>query len=319
MDLVLISMLVFATALSLGLLVLRRVPEQEAVGARLALIEQERSPRAEMLRLPFYRRVFVPMIRGTTGIIKRLTPPGSIDMVRMNLELAGRRHADPLAWIARKWAVVVALVLLMLVLGNRQNWPLLTRIALAASAGGLGYLWPELILRSTILERQTRIIKELPETLDLLTISVEAGLGLDQALETVVSRRTGPLADEIRTYLDEVRLGRDRHEALKAIGSRTGVSDLISLAATLTQAMEYGISIATVLRIQSDEVRVRRRQRIEERAMKAPVKLLFPLIFLIMPALFVVVAGPGLIRAYSQFIGPRAPGGQFRPPQPPIR
>jgi tight adherence protein C len=314
MDLVLIGMLVFATVLSLGLLILRRAPEQVAVGARLASIEQERSPRAEMLSLPFHRRVFVPMVRGATAVVRRLIPPGSIDVVRANLEMAGRRGADPLVWIARKWVVVAGLVLLMLVLANRQHWPLLTRVALAAAAGGFGYLWPELMLRSRILERQARIIKELPETLDLLTISVEAGLGLDQALETVASRRSGPLADEIRTYLDEVQLGRDRQEALKAIGSRTGVTDLISLAATLTQAMEYGISIATVLRIQSDEVRTRRRQRIEERAMKAPVKLLFPLIFLIMPALFVVVAAPGLIRAYSQFSGPRGPGGQFSPP-----
>jgi tight adherence protein C len=319
MDLLLISMLVFATALSLVLLALRRVPEQEAVGARLASIEQERSPRAEMLSLPFHRRVFLPMLRGATGTVKRLLPPGSIDAVRANLEMAGRRHADPLLWITRKWVVVVGLVALMLFVGDRQVWPLLTRAALALAAGGFAYLLPELMLRGAILERQGRIVKELPETLDLLTISVEAGLGLDQALETVVSRRTGPLADEIKTYLDEVRLGRDRHDALKAIGTRSGVSDLISLSATLTQAMEYGISIATVLRVQSDDVRVRRRQRIEERAMKAPVKLLFPLIFLIMPALFVVVAAPGLIRAYSQFVGPRGPGGQFSPPRPQIR
>jgi tight adherence protein C len=214
--------------------------------------------------------------------------------------------------------VVAGVVALMVVFGEQQGLPFPTRVLLAIAAGGFAYLLPELLLRSAILERQSRIIKEMPETLDLLTISVEAGLGLDQALETVTSRRTGPLADEIRTYLDEIRLGRDRQEALKAMGARTGVTDLISLAATLTQAMEYGISIASVLRIQSDEVRTRRRQRIEERAMKAPVKLLFPLIFLIMPALFVVVAAPGLIRAYAQF-GSGGPGGQFSPPQLPSR
>jgi tight adherence protein C len=317
MDLLLISMLVFATALSLLLLALRRAPEAEAVGARLAAIEQERSSRAETLSLPFHRRVFLPMLHGFASIARRLTPPGSIDVVRANLEMAGRRQTDPLVWIARKWAVVVGLMVVTLVVLDRSELALINRVAMAVAMGGFAYLWPELMLRSAILARQARIIKELPETLDLLTISVEAGLGLDQALETVTSRRGGPLADEIRTYLDEVGLGRDRQEALKAIGSRTGVTDLISLAATLTQAMEYGISIATVLRIQSDEVRIRRRQRIEERAMKAPVKLLFPLIFLIMPALFVVVAAPGLIRAYAQFVGPRGPGEQFAPPPAP--
>jgi tight adherence protein C len=172
-----------------------------------------------------------------------------------------------------------------------------------------------LSLRRAIQRRQARIVRELPETLDLLTVTVEAGLGLDQALETVSSRRRGPISEEIKVYLDEVGLGGERQAAMKAIGKRTGVEDLISFTSTMVRAMEFGVNTAKVLRVQSDEARTRRRQRIEERAYKAPVKMLFPIIFLILPALFVVVAGPGFVRMYTQFMTSNGTGFST-PPSP---
>lgn len=314
MDVAVIAVLVFASVFMGGMALLLRRPEQQAVADRLLALEQQRSPRAAVLALPFHRRVLVPTLRQAVDLVTRFLPPKSLAEVEKNLTMAGRRRADPVVWVLRKYLVTVAVAGLALVAARYARWPLAQQLLFTAAAGGLAYLWPELTLRRAILDRQARIVRELPETLDLLTISVEAGLGLDQALETVTARRTGPLSDEIRAYLDEIRLGRERHEALKALGARTGVEDLISLTATLVQAMEYGVSIATVLRVQADEVRTRRRQRIEERAMKAPVKMLFPLIFLILPALFVVVAGPGLIRAYAEFIRPGGPSGRFGAP-----
>lgn len=318
MEPILIGLLVFATVFLVGMAVFRRSPGQEAVGLRLQEIEQQQSPRAMMLNLPFHRRVFLPFLKSIVGTATSVLPPKSIGEAQKRLVMAGQRNADPVVWILRKWVQAGVAAAALYAVAGHFRLPAPSQILLALAAGGFVYLWPELRIRSAIVERQARIVKELPDTLDLLTISVEAGLGLDQALETVTAKRSGPLSDEIRAYLEEVRLGRDRQEALRAIGSRTGVEDLISLTATLVQAMEFGVSIALVLRIQADEVRIRRRQRIEERAMKAPVKLLFPLIFLIMPALFVVVAGPGLIRAYTQFIQPGRPT-QFTPPARPGR
>ncbi len=318
MEPVLIGLLVFATVFLIGMAVFRRAPEQEAVGLRLQEIGQQQSPRAMMLNLPFHRRVLLPLLKSIVEIATGVLPPKSIGEAQKHLVMAGQRNADPVVWILRKWVQAGVAAGVMYAAGGHFRLPALSQILLALAAGGFVYLWPELRIRSAIVDRQARIVKELPDTLDLLTISVEAGLGMDQALETVTAKRSGPLSDEIRAYLEEVRLGRDRQEALRAIGSRTGVEDLISLTATLVQAMEFGVSIALVLRIQAEEVRIRRRQRIEERAMKAPVKMLFPLIFLIMPALFVVVAGPGLIRAYTQFIQPGRPT-QFTPPAGPGR
>ena len=307
-----IGLLVFVTVFVGGLALLMRAPEREAVGARLDEIGQ-RSPRAMMLSLPFHRRTIFPLVRGVVDAVTRLIPPRSLAIVQSNLAMAGRHRDNPVVWVTLKWLSAAALAGIVYAVGEMLRWRPLVQAPLVLAVAGLGYLWPEFNLRRAMSRRQAVIIKELPETLDLLTISVEAGLGLDQALETVATRRPGPLAEEIRLYLDEIRLGRERHEALKAVGSRTGVEELISFTATLVQAIEFGVSIAAVLRIQADEVRTRRRQRIEERAMKAPVKLLFPLIFLILPALFVVVAGPGLIRVYTEFLRPTGPS-QFAPP-----
>jgi tight adherence protein C len=205
-------------------------------------------------------------------------------------------------WIAWKWLRAAAFGIVAFVLGQRVPAGSPPMFAIAAAV--LGYLWPEYMLRRNIRRRQARIIRDFPETLDLLTVTVEAGLGLDQALETVAARRRGPISQEISVYLDEIGLGAERQAALRAIGTRTGVEDLVSFTASLVRAMEFGVNIANVLRVQSDEARTRRRQRIEERAYKAPVKMLFPLVFLILPAVFVVVAGPGFARLYTQIGGP---------------
>lgn len=313
-----IGLLVFVTVFVGGLAVFRRAPHREVITVRLQEIEEQRTPRAMTLSLPFFRRAFVPLVKSMVQVFTGFLPPRSIAAVRSNLAKAGRRASDPVVWILFKWLRAGALAGAAYGVSVMQFWPSTVRTPFVLAAGGLGYLLSESSIRRAILQRQARIIKELPETLDLLTISVEAGLGLDQALAVVASRRTGPLSEEIRAYLDEINLGRERREALKAIGSRTGIEELISFTAALVQAMEFGVSIAVVLRVQADEVRIRRRQRIEERALKAPVKMLFPMIFLILPALFVVAAGPGLIRAYTEFVRPAGPA-RFSPPPVPGR
>jgi tight adherence protein C len=318
MSPVVIGLLVFATAFLGTLALFNRAPEREAISVRLKTVEQQRAPRAVTLSLPFHRRALIPFFKALTGMVTRLAPPKSIALVRNRLEQAGRRYSDPLVWILLKWSRTAAAAGIVYAYALWQRWALGQWLPVAIGMAGLAYLWPELTIRQAIERRQAQILKELPETLDLLTIAVEAGLGLDQALSVVTAKRPGPLSEEIRAYLDEVALGMDRREALRGVGRRTGVPELLSLTSTLVQAMELGVSIATVLRVQAEDVRTRRRQRIEERAMKAPVKMLFPLIFLIMPAVFVVTAGPGLIRVYTEFIKSAGPS-QFQPPAEQVR
>jgi tight adherence protein C len=149
--------------------------------------------------------------------------------------------------------------------------------------------------------RQDRIRRTMPDILDVLTVSVEAGLGFDAALAQITRYGRGPLAGEFARVLQEMQIGRARVDALRALASRTSVAELKSFCAIVVQASELGVPIANVLREQAREMRVRRRQRAEELAQKVPVKILFPLIFCLFPALFVVVLGPGVINILHVF------------------
>jgi tight adherence protein C len=166
---------------------------------------------------------------------------------------------------------------------------------------GVGFWLPDIVLQRVIETRQTSIRRNLPDVLDLLVVSVEAGVGFDGAMQRVVDKSRGALADELARVLEQVRLGKSRAEALRRMGERTQVADLISFVAAVQQAETLGVSIAKVLRAQADAARERRSQRAREAAAKLPVKLLFPLVFFIFPALFVVILGPGAIRFAELF------------------
>lgn len=313
-PLVLIGALVFMTVLTGILVLFRRSPDQALIATRLEAVgvqSMQGLPRDAALAVPFSRRVLVPSLASVWTVLRGLVPAASLPVVRANLAKAGRRYDDPAVWVVKKWLRMLLLGLAGAGLAVLEHRPTLQIAGFGIVGVFFGYISVELGLKGAIRRRQDRIVRSMPETLDLLTITVEAGLGLDQALEAVTRRMRGPLPDEIQMYLNEVSLGQDRLSALRAIGTRTDVLDLRAFTSTLAQAMEFGVSIAGVLRAQSEDARIRHRLRIEERAQKAPVKLLFPLIFLILPALFVAVAGPAFIRFGSQFTlvsPPAAPG-----------
>ena len=167
----------------------------------------------------------------------------------------------------------------------------------------LGWLVPEMMMQSKRKEREKQIRKSLPDVLDLLTVSVEAGLGFDAALAKVVERKKGPLADEFALLLQEIRMGKSRRDALREVSERVKIDDITSFIASVIQADQLGVSIANILRIQSAQVRTKRRQQAEEAGMKAPIKMLFPLIFFIFPTLFVVLLGPAIIQVATTFMG----------------
>jgi len=160
---------------------------------------------------------------------------------------------------------------------------------------GIGYIAPEFWLGGRVKKRQKGILLQIPDALDLLTISVRAGLGFDAALGKVVEKLKGPLVDEFRRALAEVRVGKARREALRDIVPRTEVQPLTNFIGAIIQAEQLGVSISKVLQVQSEQLRIERRQRAEEQAAKAPIKMLFPLVGCIFPSLFVVILGPALI------------------------
>jgi tight adherence protein C len=231
---------------------------------------------------------------GAGAVLRALTPERSARRVRRLRELAGR----PEGWTMSRllWAkvgLVVAVLVIAATTAAESPGPL-TLGVVAAAAVGL-YFLPELLLWSRAQEREQAITGELPDTLDQMTIAVEAGLGFDAALSRAAANGTGPLAVELARTLQDISVGRPRRDAFLALVQRTQVPDLQRFIAAINQADAYGISVAGVLRVQADEMRLKRRQRAEEKAMKVPVKVVFPLMLCILPATMVVLLGPAII------------------------
>lgn len=231
----------------------------------------------------------------------RLSPGALGSTLQHRLDLAG----NPPRWTADRILALKGLGLLGLglVAGLYELHHLALAIVCAGLGGAVGFFLPDLLLYNTGLKRQAKIQLALPDALDMLTVCVEAGLGFDAALAQVARNTTGPLAAEFARVLQEMQIGNTRSQALRGMVSRTTVPELRAFVSSLIQAGELGIAIAQVLREQAKEMRLRRRQRAEEKAQKVSVKILFPLIACLFPALFVVVIGPGAINIMHSLMG----------------
>ncbi len=231
---------------------------------------------------------------GWGALLRALTPDGSARRVRRLLEGAGR----PEGWTMTRllWAKL-GLGLLSLLVGTLVvlDGPGVLVVLVAVAAVVLAYHVPELVLYGRGQERQKAITRELPDVLDQMTIAVEAGLGFEGALARAAATGTGPLATELVRTLQDVTVGRPRREAYEALVRRTQVEDLRRFVSAVNQADAYGIAVVDVLRVQADEMRLKRRARAEEQAMKVPVKVTFPLMTCILPALLIVVVGPAMM------------------------
>jgi tight adherence protein C len=235
------------------------------------------------------------------GVAVRLSPSGISTTLQHRLDLAG----NPSGLTPDR--VLAAKGLGLFILGSLGGLYGLRTIGLlvvgAAVAAAVGFFLPDVLLYNAGIKRQEKIQKALPDALDLLTVCVEAGLGFDAALAQVARNTTGPLAAEFSRVLQEIQIGKSRSQALRAMTDRTTVPGLRSFVSALVQAGELGITIADVLREQAKEMRLRRRQRAEEKAQKVPVKILFPLVFCLFPSMFVVIIGPGVISIIHVFFG----------------
>jgi tight adherence protein C len=280
--------------------------QTDLLEARLAqFAEAGRAPAtlAEVeMSLPLFDRVFRPFLDKVGHRLNRNAGAGSTDALQEKLNLAGR----PWGLSASGFLALRLICMLMftaigmaLALFGALTMPLLVVVP----AGGLilGYLGPQMVVARRIKKRQKAILLALPSALDLLTISVEAGLSFDSALTRVVEKYNNPFSRELSIMLNEVRLGRPRLEALDDVARRCKVEELSNFIQAIIQSEQLGVGVANVLRIQSEEIRRKRRQRAEEQGQKAPLKMLFPMVGCIFPTLFIVLLGPAVIEVAHQF------------------
>ncbi len=240
----------------------------------------------------FFERLFDPAAGLIAKLAGTLSPPGYLDTVRRRLTIAGRgRQVDVNRFLAGRVATI-ALIPVAFIAVQFASLPKLYRLLAFLIAVLFLVLGPEAQLNRAAEARQDRMRKDLPALVDLLMISVEAGLGFDQALVRAVTSVPGPLSEEFGRFLGEVRMGGDRAESLEAIDDRADLPELRSFLMALIQAETFGVSIGAILKSQADDIRVAHRQHVQEQAQKAPVKMLFPLVFCVLPALFIVVVGP---------------------------
>jgi tight adherence protein C len=251
------------------------------------------------LARPLTERVLGPALDAAAERVLAILPQSLLDGVRKKLILAGEplNLGGFLIVMASSGGLFVVLGFALMVAsgGGFQAKMLLVLIALGSVGLVLPYLW----LINRIRHRQAVITKSLPDSFDLVTTCVEAGLGLDAALARVAEKVEGPFAEELARTLREVGMGRMRRDALQELGERTGVMDLVTFVNAVVQAEQMGTGIGQVLRVQSDQLRLRRRQRAEEMANQAPVKMVFPLVLCIFPTLFMVILGPAAITLYE--------------------
>lgn len=256
------------------------------------------------LSKPFSERVVRPALKGVSGLASRFTPAKNNQKLQQMLQFAG----NPGNLKAHEYqALHILLIAIFLLAGWSAAYlikaDLVSRVTLSLTAGLVAYLAGKAFLSSRTRKRNNSMQKELPDALDLLSVSVEAGLGFDSALHHVVEKSSGVLAQEFVITLNELKMGKTRREALRDLGRRTGVEDIITFVGAVIQADQLGVPITNILRTQAEQVRMKRRQRVEEQAMKAPVKMLFPLVFFIFPSVFIVLLGSAAIQIYNAFVG----------------
>ncbi len=304
-PLLLILLIVFGALIVLyGIMLLRRA-EDDPLMRRI----EEYASREEIvpideieMSLPLSDRVFLPVARGVSRFIEGLAPQSVLDKTARNLQLAGNPRNMTAAgfWLIR-FFLAIGLGVLGYFAATRSVFGGPAVLLYVLIGGGVGYLLPGMYLRVLIDRRKQSIIRKLPDALDLMTICVDAGLTFDGAMQRVAEKWDDPLSREFERVLLEMQLGKSRRQALRDMAERVDVPDVTTFVAAILQSDQLGVGISRVLRIQADQMRVRRRQRAEERAQQAPVRILFPLVFLILPSLFVVLLGPALIQIILTF------------------
>jgi len=267
--------------------------------------EQLNLEEIEMSR-PFTERIIYPVARKMGDLALRFTPQNALQVTERKLELAGNPgRMDPTTFLVLRFICMGALGALMILVFTVTDltWPLSRKLLIGLVITILGFFLPELWVSSAISRRQKEIRLGLPDALDLLTICVEAGLGFDAAMNKVTEKWQSELSLSFSRALREMQLGKLRRDALRDMADRIGINEMTSFVAAVIQSEQLGVSMAKVLRIQSDQMRVMRRQRAEEAAHKAPIKMLIPMAFLIFPTLLIVLLAPAALKLFHSALG----------------
>lgn len=254
------------------------------------------------LNQPLFTRVLRPMLDSMGKAMIKITPGELLTSLESKIVKAGNpRNMAVKDWLNMQALLVIGLPVFSLLAGRYFNMPAGNLLLFILAEVAAGFVLPGFILGKLLRARQKLILNSLPDVIDLLTVSVEAGLGFDGALLKVVDKKPGPLASEFDKVLQEIKVGRQKKDALRDMAQRVDLQDLTTFVGAIVQADQFGVGIANVLRIQAEQMRQKRRQRAQEKAMKAPVKMLIPMVLFIFPTLFIVLLGPVVIQLIEQF------------------
>jgi len=290
-----VALLGYVVVFGERIMLARRV--DQVVGAPAVTI------RDRELSAPLANRVFKPLMSKAVGIFVRVLPSEKEAVLEKKINRAGLAgKLKPVELMVFKYLAAITLVLGTLFLAGVLEAGLLNTLVIVAVCAPVGLMAPEYFLVLKGRKRNTEVDEQLPHVLDLLVVSVEAGLGFDGAVYKVIEKTKGVLVQEMKQMMQEIKMGKPRREALKDMTARFNVPDLNNFVSAIILGEQLGISIGNVLRQQADQIRTRRRQNAEEKAMKAPIKMLFPLVFLIFPALFIIILGPGAIQIFNTLL-----------------
>jgi tight adherence protein C len=304
----LVGAFIFFIFLALLVIAGLKAPQaQDPIAERLA----EFSARDEGLSLEeielsqsFYERIILPFFNRIGQFASKFTPQATLESARRRLETAGNpMQMDPAFFLALRFIIAILFggaIMSLYLFGGRN---IAQGFGLAALFTVIGYIFPDLWLSGRIRARQKMVFRAMPDALDLLTICVEAGLGFDAAMSRVHAKWENDLGLELGRVIQEIRLGKLRRDALRDMADRLGVPEMTSFVAAVIQSEQLGVSMAKVLRIQSDQMRVRRRQMAEEEAHRAPIKMVFPIGLLIFPSLLLILLGPAALLLITSPIG----------------
>lgn len=296
MSMILLAIVLVGSAL--------RSTTDTGVTRSLAVLEAMTNAPTELtkdLDRSFAVRVLEPLQDRALRLGRRLSGADTPDRIRHKLDLAGNPHGWTVDRVVSGKVIGAVVGLVAALMFGLMIQGIGIRIVLAVGGLVVGFFGPNLYLYQKIHDRSAQLLRDLPDAIDLLTISVESGLGFDAAVQQVARNTEGPLADEFSRVLREMQIGQGRADSLRALAERTNVPDVRSFVGAMVQADSFGIPISQVLRVQSSEMRVKRRQRAEEKAQQVPVKITVPLIFCILPTLFIAVMGPAVLSIMDSF------------------
>lgn len=294
----------FIAGVGVMIVALSRNRQGSAMDERLSTFTERQLSLEELeLQLPFRERILAPFVKNVLSLLGKTSPGQNVEKLKHNLELAGNPNGlTPSMFVGIRIVLTLVLFVIFFFVTGAAGMPLINRLMYTAVGTVLGFMLPVLWLGRKIKTRKHNILKSMPDALDLLSISVEAGLGFDLALQRVADKWVDELAGEFTRVLSDTRLGIPRKDAMRNMASRCDVNELSGFVSAIIQAEQLGVSIGKILKVQSEQMRIRRRQRAEELAHQAPIKMLFPMAFLIFPSILVVILGPAL----PKLMGPGA-------------